>query len=402
VPSLTSPFARVAPAALVVVVLLLGATAVSAALTIRKSSANARYAATLNRTYQDAVGAVREQDFWVTEYLVRLAAPEEDLPAAKLRAEHARTTRDLMKAFAIISRVGTDSDRELADYVIRSQPTYRGAVQQLFGAVDRGDATGALHYETGAVDPAFETYEERVEDAASAHRHAADRRFSRLDSTGRFVLIVALLVSALGLVLAVPLAVSLRRSRTALSTAAFRDTLTGLHNRRAFARDLDAALASCADAREPLAIALLDLDGLKKVNDAHGHDVGDDLIKTLGAALDAVAVGRARAYRFGGDEFADVVAGSPADAAGAIVAQARQELAAAWKVGDVDVSAGIAERTDLHPVALGGEHDALVREADVALISAKRGERGALVYSWRLEEGFVSPVPAEPSSAPRP
>jgi diguanylate cyclase (GGDEF)-like protein len=333
---------------------------------------------------------------------VRLAAPVEDLPAAKLRAVHAPTTRDLLAAVATIARVGNDSDRDLAAYVVRSQPDYAGAVSRLFNAVDRGDNTSALYYETEAVDPAFEVYEERVTTAAAAHSHAADRRLTGLGVTGRLVLLIALATSTLGLLFAVPLAVSLRRSRTALSTAAFRDTLTGLHNRRAFARDLDAALAQCADAREPLAIALLDLDGLKKVNDLHGHDVGDDLIKTIGTALDRAAVGSARAYRFGGDEFAVVVAGAGADAAGAIVARAREELAAEWAVGSVDVSAGIADRTDLHPTALSGEHDALVREADVALISAKRGERGALVYSWRLEERFLSPVPAEPSSAPRP
>src|SRR5262249_11904410 len=160
------------------------------------------------------------------------------------------------------SRVGNASDRALAAYVIRSQPSYAAAVRHLFAAVDRGDRRAALHYELDEVDPAFEVYEERVEDAALSHRHAADPRLDKLDSTGHLALLPALPASALGLVFAVPLSLSLRRSRSALSKAAFRDALTGLHNRRAFARDLDSALVRCAAEREPLAIALLDLDGL--------------------------------------------------------------------------------------------------------------------------------------------
>src|SRR4051812_38379286 len=104
--TLSSPFARIAPVALVLVVITLGVTGVLAAVTIRASADHARHAAKLHRAYQDATDAVREQDFWVTEHLVRLAAPEEDLPAAKLRAEHARATRDVLAAMARVRRLG--------------------------------------------------------------------------------------------------------------------------------------------------------------------------------------------------------------------------------------------------------------------------------------------------------
>ena len=364
-----------------------------AAATMSRSAKHVRTATQLDRAYQDAADAVREQDFWVTEYLVRLAAPEKELSAAKLRGEHVRTTRDLRAALATVARLGGARDRALANYVERSQTAYLAAVQRLFAAVDRGDAADSLHFETEAVDPSFERYEGRIEAAAAAHRHTADDRLGALDRTGMIVLIAALVASALGLLLAVPLARSVRLSRKALSKAAFRDLLTGLHNRRAFVRDLDEALATCAAAREPVAVALLDLDGLKRVNDEHGHDRGDALIRTFGDSLGGAVGGRSRAYRFGGDEFAVIVPGAMADDAVAIVTRAREALIDSWDESDIDVSAGIAERTDLHPLALAGEHDKLVRESDVALISAKRGGHGALVYSPRLDEGFTSRTP---------
>src|SRR4051812_43517913 len=95
---LNSRFAQFAPLALVIVVLLLGGTGVLAAATMEHSSDRARRATQLDRAYQDAAAAVHGQDFWVTEYLVRLAAPEEDLPAAKLRAEHENAGAELATA----------------------------------------------------------------------------------------------------------------------------------------------------------------------------------------------------------------------------------------------------------------------------------------------------------------
>ncbi|PTA67210.1 sensor domain-containing diguanylate cyclase [Deinococcus arcticus] len=81
------------------------------------------------------------------------------------------------------------------------------------------------------------------------------------------------------------------------------DALTGLFNRRAFDEDLDTREA----AGEPFALALVDVDGLKGVNDTEGHAQGDRLLQVFGAALAAQVGEGGAAYRVGGDEFALLV-----------------------------------------------------------------------------------------------
>jgi diguanylate cyclase (GGDEF)-like protein len=83
---------------------------------------------------------------------------------------------------------------------------------------------------------------------------------------------------------------------------ALTDALTGLGNRRALARELEAILPEVS-ADEPLVLALFDLDGFKHYNDTFGHPAGDGLLVRLGANLAGFVKGRGRAYRMGGDEF---------------------------------------------------------------------------------------------------
>jgi diguanylate cyclase (GGDEF)-like protein len=81
-----------------------------------------------------------------------------------------------------------------------------------------------------------------------------------------------------------------------------RDALTGLHNRLAF--DLETqrlhkkGVAFC--------VAMIDVDGLKRVNDSRGHEAGDDLLRRVATALAESCAGGEYAYRFGGDEYAFV------------------------------------------------------------------------------------------------
>jgi two-component system cell cycle response regulator len=83
---------------------------------------------------------------------------------------------------------------------------------------------------------------------------------------------------------------------------ALTDSLTGLGNRRALGRTLD-ALLSDAMPEHPLVLVLFDLDGFKQYNDTFGHPAGDTLLVRLGANLAAFLEGRGRAFRMGGDEF---------------------------------------------------------------------------------------------------
>jgi diguanylate cyclase (GGDEF)-like protein len=106
-----------------------------------------------------------------------------------------------------------------------------------------------------------------------------------------------------------------------LSWAAYSDSLTGLHNRRAFERDLE----QLGDA-QTTALVLLDLDGFKEINDTHGHVHADQVLRRLGGALRAGARATDRAYRIGGDEFALLLSLEPGVDATSVAERYRQLL----------------------------------------------------------------------------
>jgi diguanylate cyclase (GGDEF)-like protein/PAS domain S-box-containing protein len=95
----------------------------------------------------------------------------------------------------------------------------------------------------------------------------------------------------------------LRGLQSNLAALALRDPLTGLANRRLFDELLDAALARTKRNGTPLALAFLDLDDLKHVNDTYGHEVGDLVLRETARRLVSVARGSDIVARLGGDEF---------------------------------------------------------------------------------------------------
>jgi diguanylate cyclase (GGDEF)-like protein len=117
---------------------------------------------------------------------------------------------------------------------------------------------------------------------------------------------LAVALSALALVAVMArLVLTFRDNVTILRASrdeAMTDALTGLGNRRALARDLEAMLPKADDAR-PLVLVLFDLDGFKHYNDTFGHPAGDTLLVRLGGNLSTYLSGRGRAFRMGGDEF---------------------------------------------------------------------------------------------------
>lgn len=82
------------------------------------------------------------------------------------------------------------------------------------------------------------------------------------------------------------------------------DPLTGLSNARRLFDRLDAELARVRRYREPLALLLVDLDGLKSINDRHGHHAGDEAIRGLGDVIRSQLRETDTGARWGGDEFA--------------------------------------------------------------------------------------------------
>ena len=100
---------------------------------------------------------------------------------------------------------------------------------------------------------------------------------------------------------------------------ALRDSLSGLGNHRAFQEEMERAWATATRHNQSLALAIVDLDDFKKINDSRGHAVGDSVIRTAGATIATYLRRSDRAFRIGGDEFAIIMPGTDADKAHAAV-----------------------------------------------------------------------------------
>ena len=95
----------------------------------------------------------------------------------------------------------------------------------------------------------------------------------------------------------------LRAVQAELTALALRDPLTGLANRRLFNELFEAGLARAERTGDPLAVAYLDLDGLKHINDTFGHDAGDIVLRETARRLLSIVRGADGVARLGGDEF---------------------------------------------------------------------------------------------------
>jgi len=157
----------------------------------------------------------------------------------------------------------------------------------------------------------------------------------------------------------------------ALEHSARTDELTGLPNRRVLFETLAREIERARRGKADLAVAFADLDRLKLVNDRHGHQVGDAVLREIGAAM----ASGLRAYdvvvRYGGDEFVVVLPDTGAWDGHAVAERLRKAIAARTFAGSIasTISIGIA--------GLGKDMDAdrLLKAADEALYRAKRAGR---------------------------
>lgn len=157
------------------------------------------------------------------------------------------------------------------------------------------------------------------------------------------------------------------------------DALTGLFNRGAYDTRLRDACMHCERQREPMSLLLLDLDHFKQVNDTHGHQYGDEYLKTMaGAMRTAVRDHVDLLSRMGGDEFA-IIAFGDLEVGSEIAKRVLEGMSGKVSIGIAQLRAGDTTQT-------------LVARADAALYEAKRRGRGQFALETDLPPVVVERV----------
>ena len=166
-------------------------------------------------------------------------------------------------------------------------------------------------------------------------------------------------------------------------TQAATDALTGLGNHRAFHQRIREAVSGLD---RNVGLVILDLDNFKMINDTHGHVAGDDVLRGLAAALMEMGLGE-DSYRYGGDEFAVILAGEDQEAVTATAEQVRIAVQTSLDgIGNVTVSVGAASYPENADTA-----EELIYGADSAMYWAKSAGKNR-VGDWAMtrREGTIS------------
>ncbi|MFZ0386322.1 MAG: diguanylate cyclase [Solirubrobacteraceae bacterium] len=339
----------------------------------------AQHATRLGQLYSDG-------RFWVgqEESLERKYRLEPSPTVLQLHtAAETNLTRDLNAIGHLDHSAPT---QQLVPYLAHEQQLYAQASAKMFAAVDQHNTPLVIHYDHQIVDPIFGVIETAVYTHSAQSARDALRQASLLrdrTSSARSAITVAFGVGLLLLAAFASILLGLRRRVSAahrteiklLANAALTDSLTGLRNHRAFQEHLVGDLRTHARAENRLALIMLDLNGLKAVNNTHGHQAGDDRLKVLAGALSEIFGPGGGVYRIGGDEFAVILPGASAwDAL-----EATQRLQATLEPHAIGVTAGMTDTNT--PRAADG----FIREADLALIAGKRRKQAITLYSPELQ-----------------
>ena len=281
---------------------------------------------------------------------------------------------------------GSPANRAVIGHLLRLHAGYARASSATFRAVDAHQHALVIHIDHAIVDPGFGVMQAIIyaNSAAASRRSLAQTDLlRRRDSDATTTIAIAF---ALGIVLLIALGLVIDYFRRRLNSAlleevtrlgqvASTDPLTGLRNHRAFHEDLARSLDGVVSRGVPVSLIVLDLDKLKQVNDSLGHQAGDDRLRALTDAIRATAPGPDCAYRVGGDEFAVILEGTRAWNALEFTQRLNVSLAGQPQGFGVSVSAGISERLE------ASGKDRLIREADLALLAAKRSIQQAVIYT---------------------
>lgn len=269
-------------------------------------------------------------------------------------------------------------DNDLRRYVVEAELFAEAAAVD-----DRGPMPERPDDILGRLDAITNLHEEASEEIV-----AEGRAFAR-----QAVIVVVLLLLAEAIFVVVPTARRLARVEDELTEMATTDPLTGAQNRRSLFGAAQGLMRLAARARRPVSAIIFDIDHFKKVNDEHGHAVGDEAIKHVVTIANEVVRDSDLFGRIGGEEFVVICPETSADGGLQVAEKIREAIAAApvpLEEGElaltvsVGVHGGLPSRQD--------RAEDFVAQADEALYEAKRSGRNCTVASNAQDAGLALSV----------
>src|SRR6266567_4273846 len=342
--------------------------------------------------YQQAQYLIKTQESLEWQYQVQ--------PTADVRTQFRATAAQMITTLQLVSRDGNASDRARAEGLNTKEKRYVLAVNRMFAAIDAGDRKQAQLIDEAEVDPVYQPMTQQVETAVNQHSGQATQDLASLNQTQRLIILSTCIVCAMSVLLLVlfwkvlsyqrKLDQAARFQLAQLERAALIDNLTTLGNHRAYQEQVPRALDQARQQDETLALALIDVDEFKLINDTYGHAHGDRVLSGLGMLLRDISADAAP-YRLGGDEFALLLPRRSLAEATLALEHMCQE--APRRLSGATLSIGVASSTPEVSVV-----QTLQEQADVALYEAKRRGRNRVATFEDVQEG-TSCIPAAKAKA---
>ena len=154
-----------------------------------------------------------------------------------------------------------------------------------------------------------------------------------------------------------------------------RDALTGVYNRRYFDEQITQEILIARRHNRPLALAMIDVDHFKSVNDTHGHAVGDQVLKALSAKLSSMLRGYDSLCRYGGEEFGLILPQISLEHAGGLLERLRKAVAGMVVETPDGAQVSITISVGVGPLRDGMTPGSMVKIADDLLFQSKREGR---------------------------
>jgi diguanylate cyclase len=307
---------------------------------------------------------------------------------------------------AVAHDVLTGADPKLArlleERVISRQPVSMHWLEDACRSSGRNDGVAQLDALMVKLEHSIQDFGQTTvaaKSAASDYNSALEQHVNELEQVSKAGIVITELANIARLMLDRTREIEKEMSRSEIQTRSLQrsleearrsaevDHLTGLPNRRAFENVLERETQVAMQAHEPMCVAICDIDHFKRVNDTHGHEAGDRVIRAVAQTLAKISNENCHVARHGGEEFVVVFRGKSIDEAWKVLDEARDAMAERRLVnratdipfGRITFSGGIAD------VFVHASPREAMKAADDALYAAKASGRNCIVKESETE-----------------